>query len=52
VRVPTDICHLLRCACSSDVHGYAVGYAKRFDEMRVNALTWTKVIATAGERLK
>jgi hypothetical protein len=34
VCVYPRICHLLRCACPSDAHGYA----KRFDEMLLNAL--------------
>jgi hypothetical protein len=34
VRVYPRICHLLRCAFPSDVHGYA----KRFDEMLLSAL--------------
>jgi hypothetical protein len=38
------ICHLLRCAYTSDVHGYA----KRFDEMLLNALARAAGIAGAG----
>jgi hypothetical protein len=38
------ICHLLRCAYPSDVHGYA----KRFDEMLLNALARAAGIAEGG----
>jgi hypothetical protein len=41
VCVYPRICHLLRCAYPSDVHGYA----KRFDEMLLNALARAAGIA-------
>jgi hypothetical protein len=46
VCVYPRICHLLRCACPSDAHGYYA--SKRFDEVLLDALTRAVGIAGGG----